>query len=48
MAMTCGGFYPANWLSTAQRAELQRQATLLIAQQDRLLNLHLAGDISTN
>jgi site-specific DNA recombinase len=31
--------------STAQRAELQRQASLLVAQQDRLLNLHLAGDI---
>jgi hypothetical protein len=31
--------------STAQRTELQRQASLLIAQQDRLLNIHLAGDI---
>ena len=31
--------------STAQRAELQRQASLLVAQQDRLLNLHLVGDI---
>jgi site-specific DNA recombinase len=31
--------------SAAQRAELQRQATLLVAQQDRRLNLHLAGDI---
>ena len=31
--------------STAQRTELQRQASLLVAQQDRLLNIHLAGDI---
>lgn len=31
--------------SVAQRDELQRQASLLVAQQDRLLNLHLAGDI---
>ena len=31
--------------SAAQRAELQRQASLLVAQQDRLLNLHLSGDI---
>jgi hypothetical protein len=31
--------------STAQRTELQRQARLLVAQQDRLLNLHFAGDI---
>ncbi|MGE3239522.1 MAG: recombinase family protein [Pirellulales bacterium] len=29
----------------AQRAELQRQATLLVEQQDRLLNLHLADGI---
>lgn len=31
--------------STAQRSELQRQASLLVAQQDRLLNLHLSGDV---
>lgn len=31
--------------SLAQRAELQRQATLLVEQQDRLLNLRLADDI---
>nr|MBA3484226.1 recombinase family protein [Pirellulales bacterium] len=31
--------------STAQRTELQRQTSLLVAQQDRLLNIHLAGDI---
>ena len=31
--------------SKAQRAELQRQATLFVAQQDRLLNLRLADDI---
>ncbi len=31
--------------STVQRTELQRQTSLLIAQQDRLLNIHLAGDI---
>jgi site-specific DNA recombinase len=31
--------------SAAQRGELQRQATLLVGQQDRLLNLHLAGTI---
>ncbi|MDX2199515.1 MAG: recombinase family protein [Phycisphaerae bacterium] len=31
--------------SKAQRAELQRQATLLVAQQDRLLNLRLAEEI---
>ena len=31
--------------SAAQRGELQRQASLLVAQQDRLLNLHLADDI---
>lgn len=31
--------------STAQRDELQRQASLLVAQQDRLLNLHLAAEI---
>jgi len=31
--------------STAQRVELERQAGLLVAQQDRLLNLHLVGDI---
>ena len=29
----------------AQRAELQRQETLLVQQQDRLLNLRLADDI---
>jgi site-specific DNA recombinase len=29
----------------AQRAELQRQETLIVAQQDRLLNLRLADDI---
>jgi hypothetical protein len=29
----------------AQRAELQRQQTLIVAQQDRLLNLRLADDI---
>jgi site-specific DNA recombinase len=31
--------------SLAQRAELQRQETLLVNQQDRLLNLRLADDI---
>jgi site-specific DNA recombinase len=31
--------------SAAQRTELQRQATLLVAQQDRLLNLNLSGTI---
>ena len=31
--------------SAAQRAELQRQTTLLVAQQDRLLNLNLSGTI---
>ena len=31
--------------SLAQRAELQRQETLLVAQQDRLLNMRLAEDI---
>ena len=31
--------------SKSQRAELQRQETLLVAQQDRLLNLRLAGDV---
>ena len=31
--------------SAAQRSELQRQASLLVAQQDRLLNLNLAGKI---
>lgn len=31
--------------SLAQRAELQRQETLLVQQQDRLLNLRLADDI---
>src|SRR5690606_37515134 len=31
--------------SAAQRAELQRQATRLVARQDRLLNLHLTGTI---
>ncbi len=31
--------------SAAQRGKLQRQAMLLVAQQDRLLNLHLAGTI---
>jgi predicted amino acid-binding ACT domain protein len=31
--------------SGAQRTELQRQATLLVAQQDRLLNLNLSGTI---
>ncbi len=31
--------------SLAQRAELQRQETLLVGQQDRLLNLRLADDI---
>jgi site-specific DNA recombinase len=30
--------------STAQRTELQRQTSLLVAQQDRLINIHL-GDI---
>jgi site-specific DNA recombinase len=29
----------------AQRAELQRQETLIVAQQDRLLNLRLADGI---
>jgi site-specific DNA recombinase len=29
----------------AQRAELTRQETLIVAQQDRLLNLRLAEDI---
>ena len=29
----------------AQRAELQRQETLIVAQQDRLLNLRLSEDI---
>ena len=32
-----------DWAS--QRSELQRQATLLVEQQDRLLNLHLADGI---
>ena len=31
--------------SLAQRAELQRQETLLVQQQDRLLNMRLAEDI---
>jgi site-specific DNA recombinase len=31
--------------SRAQRAELQRQETLIVAQQDRLLNLRIAEDI---
>ncbi len=31
--------------SRAQRAELQRQESLIVAQQDRLLNLRLADDI---
>jgi DNA invertase Pin-like site-specific DNA recombinase len=31
--------------SLAQRAELQRQETLLVQQQDRLLNLRLANDV---
>ncbi len=31
--------------SLAQRSELQRQETLLVEQQDRLLNLRLAGEI---
>jgi hypothetical protein len=31
--------------SAAQRVELERQVRLLVAQQDRLLNLHLVGDI---
>ena len=31
--------------SLAQRAELQRQETLLVQQQDRLLNMRLADDI---
>jgi hypothetical protein len=31
--------------SLSQRAELQRQETLLVQQQDRLLNLRLADDI---
>src|SRR5258708_31810634 len=31
--------------SLSQRAELQRQETLLVQQQDRLLNLRLAEDI---
>ena len=31
--------------SRAQRVELQRQETLIVAQQDRLLNLRLAEDI---
>ena len=31
--------------SRAQRQELQRQETLIVAQQDRLLNLRLAEDI---
>jgi len=31
--------------SLAQRAELQRQETLLVNQQDRLLNLRIAGEI---
>src|SRR5690606_24956329 len=31
--------------SAAQRSELERQASLLVAQQDRLLNLHLSGGI---
>ena len=31
--------------SLAQRGELQRQETLLVQQQDRLLNLRLADDI---
>ena len=31
--------------SCAQRAELQRQETLLVQQQDRLLNMRLADDI---
>ena len=31
--------------SLPQRAELQRQETLLVQQQDRLLNLRLADDI---
>jgi DNA invertase Pin-like site-specific DNA recombinase len=32
----------------AQRAELQRQESLIVAQQDRLLNLRLADDIDQN
>ena len=31
--------------SLSQRSELQRQETLLVQQQDRLLNLRLADDI---
>lgn len=31
--------------SLAQRAELQRQETLLVQQQDRLLNLRLSDDV---
>lgn len=31
--------------SRAQRAELQRQETLIAAQLDRLLNLRIAGEI---
>jgi site-specific DNA recombinase len=31
--------------SLAQRGELQRQQTLLVEQQDRLLNLRLSEDI---
>ena len=31
--------------SRAQRAELQRQETLLVQQQDRLLNMRLADEI---
>src|SRR5262249_44756037 len=33
--------------SLAQRAELQRQKTLLVQQQDRLLNMRLADEIDT-
>ncbi|HUO10573.1 MAG TPA: hypothetical protein VM008_19885 [Phycisphaerae bacterium] len=31
--------------SLSQRAELQRQETLFVAQQDRLLNMRIAGEI---
>jgi site-specific DNA recombinase len=31
--------------SLSQRAELQRQETLVVAQQDRLLNMRIAGEI---
>ncbi len=34
--------------SLSQRAELQRQETLLVQQQDRLLNLRLADEIDQN